>query len=398
MKRTKQLYVGVVVLVFVALVAGCTATTAPAPAPVEAPTAAAVEEATAEPAEEATAEPAEEATAEPAEEATAEPAEEAAVDFVAPEGALVAVPVDTVPVLDGVADDAVWADATEILIPVEDGANMGESEVALKAVYDAENIYFLLTYADPTESFIRSPWEKQADGTWSKLSDPDDKGGDNNLYYEDKMAFIWDIGNSIPDFADEGCATACHEGQSRDEKPYGNKYTSEGMGDIWHWKSVRNDGQIDDQYLDSTKYSAETPEAGRKSDPKDSGGYANNETEDKKLPAWMGPEGYPRDGAPGYILEADKLPFDDALFAAGDRIPGIVKSPMTGDRGNISAAWKWTDGVWTIEFSRALTTGSEFDVQFDDLAQPYHFGVSVFDNAQVRHAYQLDSSMLVFQP
>jgi hypothetical protein len=36
---------------------------------------------------------------------------------------------------------------------------------------------------------------------------------------------------------------------------------------------------------------------------------------------------------------------------------------------------------------RALVTGSEFDVQFDDLSATYFFGVAAFDNAQVRHAF-----------
>ncbi|MEZ4635385.1 MAG: hypothetical protein R2856_10520 [Caldilineaceae bacterium] len=36
------------------------------------------------------------------------------------------------------------------------------------------------------------------DDTRSKLKDPDDKGGDNNVcYYEDKMSLIWPIANSI---------------------------------------------------------------------------------------------------------------------------------------------------------------------------------------------------------
>ena len=340
--------------------------------------------------------PGEEAAAE----ATAEPAEEPAAESAAdvdPEDALTSVPAEVAPTLDGVADDAAWANAPALKVQVEKGENASDTEVSLQSVYDQDNVYMLLTWADPTESFIRSPWVKQDDGTWAKLKDPDDKGGDNNVYYEDKLAMIWNIDNSIPKFNGMGCYSACHDGENPDVKPYGNKYSMEGMGDIWHWKSVRNLGQVDDQYLDSTEYSAETPEAGRKSDPKDSGGYADNQTEDKTMPMWMGPEGYPRDGSPGYILDEEKLPFDDSLFAAGDMIPGIVKSTIVGDRGNISAAWKWENGVWTLELSRPLVTGSEFDVQFDDLTQPYHFGVAIFDNAQVRHAYHRGAKALVFQ-
>ena len=317
----------------------------------------------------------------------------------APEGTLVSVPVDVAPSLDGVGDDEVWSSAAPLTVHVSRGENMKETDVSVQSVYSGDSVYFLMSWADPTQSFIRSPWVKQDDGSWAKLTDPNDKGGDNNVYYEDKVAVIWPINNSIPDFQNQGCFVACHKSDEGDPKPYGNKYTeAEGQtGDIWHWKSVRNLGQIDDQYLDSVQYSADTPEAGRHSDPKDSGGYADNQTEDKTAPMWMGPEGAPRDGAPGYILDSEKLPFDDALFAPGDMIPSIVKSAIVGDRGDITAAWMYADGTWTIEFGRKLDTGSEVDVQFSDLAQPYSFAVAIFDNAQVRHAFQNRSNTLVFQ-
>lgn len=334
----------------------------------------------------------------PGAEATAAPAEEAAPSEIDPEKTVVAIPVDAAPTLDGIADDAVWANAPTLMVDVKEGANMGETTVNLKAVYTQDMIYMLVTWADPTESFLRSPWERQSDGTWAKLKDPNDKGGDNSMYYEDKMAMIWTIDNSIPRFKSMGCFSACHDGENPDVKPFGNKYTEEGMGDIWHWKSVRNLGQADDQYLDSVQYSADTPEAGRHSDPKDAGGYVDNQTEDMTMPMWMNPEGFPKDGSPGYILDSEKVELDESLFTAGDRVPGIVKSAFTGDRGNISAGWKWADGVWTVELSRALVTGSEFDVQFSDLTQPYYFGIAIFDNAQVRHAYHRSSRTLVFQP
>jgi len=325
------------------------------------------------------------------------PAEPAAAS--APAGSVVSMPVDAAPTLDGVADEAFWADAVPATVKVAHGANTEKNEVTLKTVYTGDSIYFLATWPDPTESFVRSPWVRQEDGSWKKLSDPADKGGDNNVYYEDKMSFIWSIADSIPEFGRKGCATACHLSKEGDVKPYGNKYTdAEGqLGDIWHWKSVRNLNQVDDQYLDSTQYSPDTPEAGRHSDPKDGGGYVDNQTEDKKMPMWMGPEGYPRDGAPGYILDAEKLPFDDSLFVAGDRIPGIVKAEFTGDRADIAAGWKWADGAWTLELGRPLVTGSAFDVQFDDLAKSYPFAISVFDNAQVRHAFQQRVESLTFQ-
>jgi len=321
----------------------------------------------------------------------------------APEGALVALPVEAAPTLDGVGDEPFWADAQEIVVPVSGGANMGSTDVHIKTVYTNDEIYFLVSYADPSESFFRSPWQKNEDGTWTKVTDPADKGGDNNTVYEDKLAFIWPINNSIPQFETTGCFIACHAGENSDVKPYGNKYTAnEGeLGDIWHWKSVRNLGQVDDQYLDSTPYSADTPEAGRHSDPNDGGGYVNNETEAKDAPAFTSPAVDLTTGAPGFILDNEKVALDQAAMdamPAGSYVPSIIKSEFTGDRADISAGWVYADGAWTLEFGRKLVTGSEFDVQFEDLAATYYFGVAAFDNAQVRHALQPGASMLVFQP
>jgi hypothetical protein len=333
-------------------------------------------------------------TAEPVVEEPAEP------QFEAPKGALVSVPASQAPVLDAAGSDAAWQDAPELKIAVSGGANTSKSEVTLKSVYSGDTVYFLATWDDPTESFLRTPWEKQEDGTWIKLKDPNDKYSDNNLYYEDKFSIIWSINNSIANFETLGCFTACHAGENADAKPYGNKYTNtEGeLGDIWHWKSVRNLGQIDDQYLDWTRYTADTPGAGRKSDKKDGGGYEENQSEDKTMPAFMAPAGGSKDGYPGYILDSEKVAFDDSLFSAGDRAPSIVISEFTGDRGDISASFKWADGKWTLEFSRKLDTGSATDVQFADLSETYYFGVATFDNSQVRHAFQMGATPFVFQP
>lgn len=312
---------------------------------------------------------------------------------------LTAVPVEEAPTLDGVADEAVWADAPQVEIPVRRGANNGETTIILRSVYTEDMVYFVATWEDPTQSFLRSPWEMQADGTWIQLQDPEDLGGDNNLWYEDKLAFIWEINNTVPEFAEDGCFVACHRSDEGDPKPYGNKFFEEEgqLADIWHWKSVRNLFQVDDQYLDSTQYSADTPEAGRHSDPKESGGYTNNVTEDGTAPAFM-PAGddFPRDGSPGFILESEAVPFDPSIFEPGDRLPGIVISEIVGDRGDIAAGWVWQDGVWTLEFGRGLVTGSEFDVQFDDLGATYFFGVAAFDNAQVRHAFHRDAIAFMF--
>lgn len=309
---------------------------------------------------------------------------------------LVARKVAAPPTLDGVMED-LWKQAPPLTVKVVGGRNLpgGSTEVTLRALYTADSVYFLAQYKDPTESLRRSPWVKQADGSWQKLRDPQDKGGDNNLYYEDKMAVIWNV--SSPAFEAKGCLSACHTGEG---KPFGNKYTKDAGErlDMWHWKSVRTApvGQIDDQYVDNTRYDKEkTPNAGRKSDPKTGGGYFDNMTEDKKGPKFALKGNKP--APPYWILDAEKEPFDDSKYKAGDEVPGIIIAPFTGDRGDIAAKHVWKDGVWTIEIARKLQTGSEFDVQFSDLKKQYAFGVAVFDNAQVRHAYSPVVLKMVFE-
>lgn len=154
--------------------------------------------------------------------------------------------------------------------------------------------------------------------------------------------------------------------------------------------------QIDDQYLDSTRYDKEkSPEAGRKSDPKTAGGYVDNVSDDKKGPKFAAKGNKP--APPYWILDQEKEAIDGSKYKAGQEVAGIIIAPFTGDRGDISARANWNNGMWTLEFSRKLKTGSQYDVQFDDLSKAYAFGVAVFDNAQVRHAFATQPNKLVFQ-
>jgi hypothetical protein len=307
------------------------------------------------------------------------------------------------PVMDGKADDPVWAQAEAVDLKFKKGSNLmdGKSSGSLKAARVGDSLYLLLQYQDPTHSVRRGPFVKQADGSWKKLKDPDDKGGDNNKYYEDKAAFIWPIANSIPDFAKDGCFAACHDDEP--PKPFGNKYTENPgeLGDIWHLKSVRTGvvGQSDDQWLDHTRFDPEKAKgAGRHSDKKDGGGYKNIELKDGK-PEFMHKDGLAANkGGTYWLKSADAVPLDDSRFQPGDELASILVSPFTGDRGDIAVTQHWQDGVWTLEISRKLVTGSPTDVQFDDIKAEYLFGVAVFDNAQVRHAYMQKPLSLRFAP
>jgi hypothetical protein len=315
---------------------------------------------------------------------------------------LTAVKVPEAPTLDGNSADAAWQKAPATAVSMSGGANFsgGSTKGSLQAVYTADTLCVLLDYDDPTHSVRRSPYVKQEDGSWKKLKDPDDKGGDNNKYYEDKFALIWSINDSIKGFAQSGCMAACHAGEPG--KPYGNKYTaSEGeLGDIWHMKTVRSGvvGQVDDQYLDHTRYDPEkAKEAGRKSDAKTGGGYKDIALVDGK-PELMAKDARPANAGGSYFLkDQDKVPFDDSKFRPGDEVASILVAPFTGDRGEIASGMRHGDGKWTFEMCRKLVSGSPTDVQFDKLDAAYHFGLAAFDNAQVRHAFAPSPLKLVFQ-
>ena len=304
------------------------------------------------------------------------------------------------PKLEALAADPAWAAAGETKVELRSGRNFnsGATTARLKAVYTADTLYLLIQYADPTQSVRRSPFVKQADGSWKKIADPDDKGGDNNLYYEDKVALIWPVGNSIRNFEQLGCMALCHVGEG---KPYGNKYTaSEGeLGDIWHMKSVRGGfiGQTDDQYVDHTRYDKDkSPDAGRKSDPRTGGGYADIKLVGGK-PEFMHRDARPANkGGTYWLREEDKVPFDDAKFAGGDEVASILVAKFTGDRGDIDTAIAYKDGGYTVVMARKLVTQGKFDVQFASLDASYPFGLALFDNAQVRHAFHRGALKLAF--
>jgi hypothetical protein len=312
---------------------------------------------------------------------------------------LVAARVARAPDLQALAADTAWANARPLTVQLTGGKNLvdGETTGTLKAVYTADTLYMLVQYKDPTNSARRIPFQKQADGSWKQVTDPADKGGDNNVAYEDKWAMIWPIDNSIKGFEEQGCAVLCHEGEG---KPFGNKYTRQAgeIGDMWHMKSARTIpmGYIDDQYVDHTRYDKDkSPNAGRNSDP----GTASGEYTALKLvngkPPFMARDGRPANGGGTYYIKrGDEVAFVDN-FKPGDEIASHISNPLAGDRADIKAVNRWENGVVTTVLSRKLQTGSRFDVQFDP-AKRYPFGFAVFDNAAVRHATPDDALFMVF--
>jgi len=234
---------------------------------------------------------------------------------------------------------------------------------------------------------------------------------------EDRLAMLWEIG-TITGFADQGCMVKCHT----DLGSAGAFLDVDGeQGDMWHMKAARslpvteasqtgtptiNDdhqatsgtfsfmGYIDDKVLTYD----EAPHEGDGGRHGDDGGstYGRNRNSAATGPMYI--ESNPADYIDamvltqaeiddGQTLTIDSASVDDVADAwaeyeaLGAVIPERVLRDATGSRGDIVQAAVWEDGTWHTEFSRALVTGNSDDVQFDDLAAMYRFGVSLMDDA-----------------
>ncbi len=309
-------------------------------------------------------------------------------------------------VLDGKADKA-WDTAAPLAItldqlpyePSNGYPGMKSTTVTIKSLYDDKNVYFLITYKDPTKSLARAPWVKQADGSW-KRSEEKDSAGQDNTYYEDKLAMFWNI--SAKGFEADGCMIACHLDEPGDKSP-GRKYTASADEtiDMWHAKFVRTMpmGMFDDQYVDNNTDPKVNEGWGRRNDtaPK-GGGYKDNFNADKTGPAFMNKN--PDADDMYYVVPSKKTAFVDT-FKPGDIIPGIEISPLVGGRADILASNHYENGMWTLEVMRSLKTeGADVDkqdVQFTDKGKSYPFGISVFDNSQINHLYHENAFELKFK-
>jgi len=276
-----------------------------------------------------------------------------------------------------------------------------ETEIEISSLYDNDYVYFLFRWYDPTKSLARFPWEKQANGSWAKLSNLDHTLHENT-YYEDKLAIYWDINER--GFIKKGCDKSCHmqekgilEGVK--DSSSGRHFTKEDGETIdeWHWKATRtnllkqmDDGYVDNEHETNTKW-------GRHIDkPHGRGYYANKNNAD--TPAWMnGAEVAP---SPDWVVDSNKVPFKDT-FKAGDRVGGIVIAPFEQARADVIARGVWLDDHWQLEIKRKRITNHEYsatqDVQFDDLNKAYYFGVTAFDNSQINHLYHKKSIKLTFK-
>ena len=347
---------------------------------------------------------------------------------------LVVAHVNDVPKIDGVLDDAVWANARPVTIRTQQGANLGgtgESLVEARAVHDGKNIYFAFRWEDPTRSLRRVPLIKKEDG-WHLLASRNDVA-DVADFYEDKFAVGLSRSPTFGSGESTYMGTDPLPGLPKPLHALGYHYTAEdNLMDVWQWKASRGGhlGRVDDQYFYTPR--EPTPEeaagktryqAGYWNDPgrafytynyktEAPGGYRGPVTIYRLPKDWkatvaalghfdLDPESNDEEGARWWMMEDESVPYSpevDATIPVGTVIPGVnISGEYEGDRADIHGAAKWKDGHWSLETVRALRTGSKYDQDFIP-GQDLYMWVNVFDHTQIRHTRHARGVRIVTQP
>ncbi len=260
------------------------------------------------------------------------------------------------PTIDGYDGDAAWGSSSTLGLSAA-GLGGGPSQATVKAAYDSENIYFLVSWTDPTgtESIHKKMWTYNATSdTWSQSGN------------EDRVYFLWNI--NAPDF-ESGCAIYCHVGVSAWENSTQMGTNDVGaIVDVWHWKAARTHpvNNAEDKYWVDLSEATEIPYEGGielRTRLPDLGGGFTGDNKEGSLPKYMDPldPGANAD----FLIQGSTIAFDpNAAWDDGDTIPGYIVKEGTGSRADVEAVGVYSNGVWTVEFKRALHTGNPDDVSF----------------------------------
>jgi cytochrome b subunit of formate dehydrogenase len=336
---------------------------------------------------------------------------------------LIVTNVDAAPKLDGILDEPLWSKARPVTIRTQQGENFaggsGETTIEVRAVKNADKVYFAVKWADPTRSLRRLPMVKKEDG-WHVF---DSRAGRMDVvdFYEDKLSIIFS------DKASLGGAGVANLGPSPlpSDKPRplnerGFHFTTDGsFVDMWQWKASRGGmlGRVDDQYIgppyDPTKddqaYKARY-QGGYWNDPgktiysynykfftpKDYQGPVEvvklpkdwKKTQDQLGKISFDPNTSDDEHSRWNMFEDEVQPYskeEDAKIPVGTVMPGVlISGKYEGDRGDLLGGARWKDGYWTLEIERKLKTGSKYDKDFV-AGKPIYMWVAAFDHVQTRH-------------
>jgi hypothetical protein len=256
--------------------------------------------------------------------------------------------------VDGLATDPSWTGCE----PSEVALSKGQVVSVCVAYTDAE-VFFLLRWKDDSPSRTHQPW------VWSAEQKRYVAGSE----LEDSIALRFSIGCDFVSRFDRGLTFDA---------------------DYWYWGAARTDGV---GYAGDGEFNVMTSKNSRRG--KRPRSYAH--TSRSNEPLWYAHQGWPGSQFPMYRLVqpfprtyANLYPdFGTYVYSeaaapeqfAGDTVPRWVSTVPEGNAADIRARGTWSDGVWTVEFSRARQVGKARWGDWDG-AGPVTMAIGVLDGTE----------------
>lgn len=271
------------------------------------------------------------------------------VDTSSADESIVAYRADGSLTLDGEADEAIWENATSVILDTYGGF----TDVQLKFMHNTTHMFFYAEWSDVTQNNTRNGWDLD-------ITDYVNLGGN-----EDRITLAWAIG---------GATISC--GHS----PGGTDM----LFDVWHWKASRTapGGWTDDKYWDGT---------GRHGDAKTAGGYMDNSVVAQaaspteitdKLGNSTNVAAFGDGDLPYWFENGTEIAWSSGSVSGTlpDFVPGYQTSVPDGSRGDVLAASIYEGSEWQVEEVRAFDTGNSDDVLFE-AGMDYEFYVAIHDGS-----------------
>lgn len=209
-------------------------------------------------------------------------------------------------IIDGKSDDPAWQHSDS----VTSMDSLSGIPLSVRASYDDEFIYMLISFPDPEASTTHKSL------SWNSEQKLYETAPDR----EDTLVIKWNMPGSVSDLRLDGSS------------PY--------RSDVWFWKAHRTNpsGYADDKYQ---IYSANHTQ------------NSHVVTTKEGRPFYLTRKG--DQGSPAYRLN---IPHE----YQGNIISAYKHVTPSGSRADIKAKGVWDNGIWTIEFKRKLNTHQPDDV------------------------------------
>ncbi|MDB5563189.1 MAG: hypothetical protein JWN11_2607 [Hyphomicrobiales bacterium] len=335
------------------------------------------------------------------------------------------------PVLDGDISDAVWAGAPMVSVLSDEGASFGgngQSRIDVKAVHDAEQVYFAFTWEDPTRSLKHLPLVKGETG-W-RLVRSQQEAAREEQFAEDKFSILL----SRPTLPLLGAAIHLSPrpipGYPASMTGRGLHYTKpNNIADVWIWRADHG-GLVG--YLEDARFgeALEPTPAQTSGQQRYAGGFEIDPGENcfpdnfeqpatlqadgalipKRLPKDMDAMAIER----GEVHESADLSEDERARwwlttdetepyspEADRRIPTVTVIPSvlmtcmpSGDRADVQGMARWSAGRWTLETARRIDTKSVLDVP---VVTGVMMWLAAFDHSATRHTRHIRPITLELQ-